>query len=74
LQNFIHKEDTGAPSSFDWRDRRPIAEVLALLQGWDESLVEAIKTFGTCLHWPKTEQDAEERWISAGGKVSAFSR
>lgn len=44
LQSFVHFDFSGT-ASLNWRDRRPITEVTDLMEGWDPTLVEAIKTF-----------------------------
>jgi hypothetical protein len=44
FQSFVHFDFSGT-ASLNWRDRRPITEVTDLMEGWDPTLVEAIKTF-----------------------------
>ena len=67
-QAFVHS-DPAAAATLDWRDARPISEVVELLLGWDPDLVAAIKLFPKALHWRKVEESAAERWTSNNGRI-----
>ncbi|BGP04019.1 hypothetical protein NBRC10513v2_007760 [Rhodotorula toruloides] len=65
---FTHR-DAGHSASLDWRDRKPIDEVLSSLHNWDPVLQQAIGYFPTSLHWEILDEPPEEEWISEGGKI-----
>ncbi|BGP44002.1 hypothetical protein JCM10450v2_008218 [Rhodotorula kratochvilovae] len=66
---FTHRDDSAA-ASLDWRDKKPIAEVLAQLSdAWDPSLRKAMAHPPSTLHWKILDETPEEEWISASGKI-----
>ncbi|GAA5823213.1 hypothetical protein JCM3770_004325 [Rhodotorula araucariae] len=66
---FTHPDNTAA-ASLDWRDKKPIAEVLMQLSdAWDPSLRKTMAHFASSLHWKIVDETPEEEWISAGGKI-----
>jgi hypothetical protein len=73
MQTYTHRDD-GSLASLDWRDKKPIAGMLKELQGWDPVLLAALSHFPSSLHWTIVDEKPEEEWISAGGRVSYFSR
>lgn len=69
-QTFTQR-DAGHSASLDWRDRKPIDEVLASLHDWDPVLRRAVGYFPSSLHWAILDEPPEEEWISEGGKASS---
>ncbi|BGO96176.1 hypothetical protein NBRC10512_006671 [Rhodotorula toruloides] len=63
------QRDAGHSASLDWRDRKPIDEVLASLHDWDPVLRRAVGYFPSSLHWAILDEPPEEEWISEGGKI-----
>ncbi|POY72724.1 hypothetical protein BMF94_4131 [Rhodotorula taiwanensis] len=57
------------PASLDWRDRKPIAGMLKELEGWDPVLLAALSHFATSLHWTILDEEPEQEWVRAGGKI-----
>ncbi|TNY20170.1 hypothetical protein DMC30DRAFT_267762 [Rhodotorula diobovata] len=66
---FTHADARHA-ASLDWRDKKPISEVLDLLDSkWDPTLRRAMRHFTSTLHWEILDEVPEAEWISAGGKI-----
>ncbi|GAA5845789.1 hypothetical protein JCM9279_002374 [Rhodotorula babjevae] len=66
---FTHADAKHA-ASLDWRDKKPISEVLELLDSaWDPTLRRAMRHFSSTLHWEITDEAPEAEWISTGGKI-----
>lgn len=61
--------DFSHAASLNWRDRRPIKEVLDLLDGWDPSLVKAIALYRSTLNWRKSDELQANQWFTVGGKI-----
>lgn len=67
--SFTHREVNGQ-ASLNWRDRKPITEVLRRLNGWDPILVRALEKFQTSLNWTIPNDKPGEDWISTGGRIA----
>ncbi|GAA6019694.1 hypothetical protein JCM10207_009230 [Rhodosporidiobolus poonsookiae] len=66
---YTHR-DTSHSSSINWRDKRSIDDVLALMgDGWDPILRRAIGYFHSALHWTVFHEAPAEEWISRGGRI-----
>ncbi|GAA6008606.1 hypothetical protein JCM10207_007176 [Rhodosporidiobolus poonsookiae] len=69
--SFTYLSRSRYQASTNWRDRRPVKEVTDTLEaeGWDESLIEAVKAFRTCLNWGVSEAAPADRWVTETGKI-----
>ncbi|GAA6027957.1 hypothetical protein JCM8097_001800 [Rhodosporidiobolus ruineniae] len=69
--SFTYLSRSRYTASTNWRDRRPVKEVTDTLEaeGWDESVVEAVKAFRTCLNWAVSEGAPSDKWTTESGKV-----
>ncbi|GAA5986204.1 hypothetical protein JCM11641_002888 [Rhodosporidiobolus odoratus] len=70
--SFTYLSRSRYAASTNWRDRRPVKEVTDALEaeGWDESVIEAVKAFRTCLNWAVSEAPPADRWITESGKIA----
>lgn len=62
--------DIDKKASFSWKDMKSMEEVKPFVQGWDESLLAAMKYFGSGLHWKLFHHEPLHSWISANGRVA----
>ncbi|GAA5852621.1 hypothetical protein JCM8547_002568 [Rhodosporidiobolus lusitaniae] len=69
--SFTYLSRSRYQASTNWRDRRPVKEVTDTLEaeGWDESVIEAVKAFRTCLNWAVSEGPPSDRWVTESGKI-----
>ncbi|GAA5835735.1 hypothetical protein JCM11251_007413 [Rhodosporidiobolus azoricus] len=69
--SFTYLSRSRYAASTNWRDRRPVKEVTDALEaeGWDESVIEAVKAFRTCLNWAVAEAPPSDRWVTESGKI-----
>ncbi|ORY88676.1 hypothetical protein BCR35DRAFT_324226 [Leucosporidium creatinivorum] len=65
----ITHRDPHSTSSLNYRDRKPIRDVLHIIKNWDPALVKAVGMFGTALHWDIMDETPAAEWISEGGKI-----
>ncbi|GAA5890509.1 hypothetical protein JCM6882_002944 [Rhodosporidiobolus microsporus] len=66
---FTHR-DPSTTSSFNWRDKRSVEDLMAHVgPEWDSVLLAVLKHFPSVLHWPVLEETPAEEWISRGGKI-----
>lgn len=66
----LTRRDGTNTASINWRDRKPITEVLDLLQGWDPALIRAISYFKSTLNWAIFNEPPADEWVSARGRIA----
>ncbi|BGP14817.1 hypothetical protein JCM10213v2_002772 [Rhodosporidiobolus nylandii] len=69
--SFTYLSRSRYAASTNWRDRRPVKEVTDALEkeGWDPTVIEAVKAFRTCLNWAVSEAPPAGSWCTASGKI-----